>query len=264
MKAAIRIQDDVRNVLEQAVIEGSILRLPPDLARDLYTRTNKALEALGGKWNRSKGAHVFPGDPREAIAAASQDGKVAHPNQHDFFPTSREVAEIACHRLAAARGHRVLEPSVGEGDLLAPLLDRIGKPRPGDLVLFEKDPRRFPALARKGLSVEHGYLVPCDFLEQAPPTEILFDRILMNPPFERGSDAKHIAHALGFLAPGGRLVSIASAALMTRADKTTKAMKARIAAWGNQFSVTDLPDGSFKHAGTSVATVMLTVDRPAS
>lgn len=256
MKQAINLDNDVRDVLTKATVEGNLLRLTGQLDRGLYERTNKALEALGGKWNRGKKAHVFDGDPRTAIAAAAEDGKVAHPNEHDFFPTPRATAEIACHRLGYVPGMRLLEPEVGEGDLLAPLLDWHGRPLAGDWVMYEKDPRRMAGLVRRGL----GGVRMGDFMASLPAEDAPFDRILMNPPFHRGADAAHIGHALDFLAPGGRLVAIASGAFSGRATKATKVVRDRIEAWGGQ--IDSLPEGSFKEAGTSVATVLVTVDRP--
>ena len=101
-----------------------------------------------------------------------------------------------------------------------------------------------------------------DFMASLPAEDAPFDRILMNPPFHRGADAAHIGHALDFLAPGGRLVAIASGAFSGRATKATKVVRDRIEAWGGQ--IDSLPEGSFKEAGTSVATVLITVDRPRS
>lgn len=258
MKQDIRISDDVRDVLAKAVVEGNILRLTGQLDRDLYTRTNKALEALGGTWNRKQRGHVFAGDPRAAIDGAAESGKVAHPNQLDFFATPRALAEMACERLAMGDGwKRTLEPSAGEGDLVMPLIDWHGMPPVEMLALVEMDPRRRAMIGKAGIDP---FLSDVDFLGMRPERQRLFDRILMNPPFHRGLDAKHIAHALDFLAPGGRLVAIASGALPSRTDKATTALRERIEAWGG--TIEALPEGSFKAAGTNVATVMVTVDRP--
>lgn len=261
MKADIQIADDVRDVLARSVVEGNILRLPPgQLDRKLYTRVDQALTAIGGKWNRSKKGHVFDGDPRAAIERATNDGKVAHPNQHDFFPTSRAVAEMACHRLGMGDGwKRTLEPSAGDGALFAPLVDWLGKPDASALMLVEMDPRRIVDLTVRGYDA---HLMAADFLGMRPDKYRPFDRVLMNPPFHRGLDTKHIAHALDFLAPGGRLVAIASGALPSRGDKATRSLRERIEAWGG--AIEDLPEGSFKEAGTNVATVMVVVDRPGS
>lgn len=255
MKQDIRISDDVRDVLAKAVVEGNILRLTGQLDRDLYTRTNKALEALGGKWNRGKKGHVFAGDPRTAIDAAADSGKLAHPNQLDFFPTSDALANHVAARLNATPVHRVLEPSAGEGALVAAVLRGMSRP-PLALVLIEKDPGRVAVLREKF----QASLFCDDFLATSAAAFYPLDRVAMNPPFHRGLDTKHIAHALDFLAPGGRLVAIASGALPSRTDKATTALRDRIEAWGG--TIEDLPEGSFKAAGTNVATVMVTVDRP--
>jgi hypothetical protein len=259
VKADIKIAEDVREVLNRSTVSGTVLFLPPgQLDRKLYTRVNEALEALGGKWSRGKKGHVFDADPRPAINGATETGKVVHPNPHDFFWTSRDVAEMACHRLGMNSGWlRTLEPSAGNGDLFAPLVDWWGKPGPGSLTLFDKDPKRCATLREKGYGA---HLMQGDFLEMRPEAFLLFDRILMNPPFERGKDEAHVDHALNFLAPGGRLVAIASGAFGARTTNTSRALRANIETWGGV--IEDLPEGSFKHAGTNVATVMVVVDRP--
>jgi precorrin-6B methylase 2 len=68
-----------------------------------------------------------------------------------------------------------------------------------------------------------------------------FDRIVMNPPFERGDDIRHIEHALTMLRPGGRLV-----ALCANGPRQREAFQARADYWE------DLPAGSFKQQGTGV------------
>ena len=256
MKQDIRIGDDVRDVLANATIEGNILRLPPDLDRKLYQRVDQALSALGGAWNRKQRGHVFAGDPRTAIDAAADSGKVAHPNQLDFFPTSDEPADRVAARLNATPAHRILEPSAGEGALVAAVLR--GMPRPPlALALIEKDPGRVAVLREKF----QASLFCDDFLGVSETGFYPFDKIAMNPPFHRGADDLHVMHALNFLAPGGRLVAIASSMLARRPTKPSKDLGDRLDAWGG-WTIEPLPEGSFKAAGTNVATVMLTVDRP--
>lgn len=256
MKAAVKIDDDVRDVLRRSTVQEQVVYLPAQLDRKLYERVNKVLGMLGGAWNRAARGHVFASNPHDALAAALDDGQVAHPNALEFFRSSRGLAEIVCLRLGAERHHRILEPSAGEGDLLAPLMSWLGRLPVENLVLYELDSRHFETLRSKGLG-EH--LIPGDFLAQAPPS-VLFDRILMNPPFHVGTDAKHIGHALEFLAPGGRLVAIASSGFKSRDTNPTKEVRAKILAWGG--TIEKLPEGSFKQAGTNVATVLVTVDRP--
>ena len=55
----MRIDDDVLAVLSRSTVVGSSLVIPDQLDRKLYVKTNKVLEAAGGKWNRKARAHVF-------------------------------------------------------------------------------------------------------------------------------------------------------------------------------------------------------------
>lgn len=81
--------------------------------------------------------------------------------------------------------------------------------------------------------------------------ESLFDRVIMNPPFENGSDIKHIRHALSFLKPGGRLVAICAAGPRQR-----EAFQSEAEEW------IDLPAGSFKSQGTDVNTAVVVFQKP--
>lgn len=64
MKLTPEIQTTLANV-ELAIVGQTLgLRLPAGLDRALYVKANKALEALGGKWNRGAKA------PRASLVAA--------------------------------------------------------------------------------------------------------------------------------------------------------------------------------------------------
>ncbi len=49
-----------------------------------------------------------------------------------------------------------------------------------------------------------------------------FDRVVMNPPFERQQDIDHVSRAAGMLKPGGRLVSVMSAGVTFRENNKTR------------------------------------------
>jgi 16S rRNA G1207 methylase RsmC len=80
-----------------------------------------------------------------------------------------------------------------------------------------------------------------------------FDRIVMNPPFERGVDIAHIKHAMTFLKPGGRLVAICANGPRQRFHLKDSGLASE---W------IDLPAGTFKEQGTGVNTAMLVIDKP--
>lgn len=75
-----------------------------------------------------------------------------------------------------------------------------------------------------------------------------FDRIIMNPPFRRGTDVKHINHALRWLKPGGKLVS-----LCYNGEAQRKHLRPIAATWEA------LPAHSFKESGTLADVCMMTV-----
>lgn len=76
-----------------------------------------------------------------------------------------------------------------------------------------------------------------------------YDRILMNPPFERKQDEKHIRHAMKFLNPGGVLVGICSSTTATRLTDIPS------------IDIEHLPAGSFANSDrpTQVNTAIITI-----
>jgi len=76
---------------------------------------------------------------------------------------------------------------------------------------------------------------------------------MMNPPFDHGVDIKHIERASTMLCPGGRLVTVCANGPLQRSRLMP--LTAR-----NGGSWHDLPEGAFKHAGTTVNTALLVIN----
>jgi phospholipid N-methyltransferase len=115
----------------------------------------------------------------------------------NFFPTPKSLVLDMIERANIEHGMRVLEPSAGKGNIA----EELRKIPEVDLVCIELNRGLADYLRKQGFEVE------CrDFLEL---NECEWDRIVMNPPFERGIDEKHIRHAFERLSPGGRLVAVA-------------------------------------------------------
>jgi predicted RNA methylase len=90
-----------------------------------------------------------------------------------------------CHVLS--RRHvpfRVLEPSAGDGALIRPML--AGKQTPDEVVAYEVDPARLPALRVLDTALVSVDVRPWDFLADANPGR--FDLAVTNPPYERDQD----------------------------------------------------------------------------
>lgn len=114
-----------------------------------------------------------------------------------FFPTPAPIIAQMLDLAEIEPEHRVLEPSAGLGDIV----DAIKATGfHGFLDAIEINLNLCEILGLKGHH-HHRY----DFLEWSGTK---YDRVLMNPPFERKQAIDHINHAYWMLRPGGRIVAI--------------------------------------------------------
>lgn len=210
------------------------------LDRKLYQRVNKALAAMGGKWNRSKGGHTFPLDPRPRVEGLIESGALTV-ERDGFFETPPEV--VTCMVGLIWPAGRVLEPSAGLGAIADNL--PIGREY---ILCIEKNAQRAEELRKKGYPVRCG-----DFLTM----QGVFDTIFMNPPFEAGQDIDHVRHAFSCLAPGGKLVSVISVGSFFRSDRKATAFREWFGRVGGQTE--DLPPNSFKSSGTGVNVCLVVI-----
>ena len=86
-----------------------------------------------------------------------------------------------------------------------------------------------------------------------------YDRILMNPPFERGQDMDHVQRAYKCLKNGGRLVAIVGEGCFYR--ESQKAKDFRMFLSEKETYIHKLPAGTFKVSGTSTNTRLLVIDK---
>lgn len=244
----MRIDNEVLAVISRANVEGNKLFLTGQLDRNMYTKTNKVLEAAGGKWDRKSKAHVFNVSAADRIDQMILTGNIEIPkDEFEFFPTPLNVAKEACFLASIKDGMSILEPSAGRGDLLQPIKDFNL-----DINCVEKMEENYKFLLTlpwvKGV-------VCCDFLDV--PANRLFDRIIMNPPFGRQADIKHVNHALTLLKPDGLLVAIMGAGVTFRENKLTHDFRSLVESRNGYIS--PLPDGSFKESGTMVNTCIAVI-----
>lgn len=250
MSKTIVLDDSVADVLRRSTIDGTAVKLPAgQLDRKLYVSVDKALRALGGKWNRGAGAHVFPDPIGDRLAGILDAGKVTPPQAFGFFPTPPDLVDRLMELAEVEPHHLVLEPSAGHGAIADALLEVVDPER---LVLVELLPDNCAVLRRLGFVSIEG-----DFL--ATHLEPLFDRVVMNPPFERKQDIDHVTRAFSLLKPGGRLVSIMAAGVANQTDRKTVGFRALLDQHGHYERN---PEGSFKPSGTAVRTITVVLDAP--
>ncbi|OLP56796.1 hypothetical protein BJF92_12040 [Rhizobium rhizosphaerae] len=241
-----KISIEVMRALDAAIVRGATLTLQGQMDRKLYAETNKVIEAAGGKWDRRARAHVFSGEALEAIEPILLTGSYSRTKQ-DFgqFDTPEPLADEVVTRAGIMPGMTVLEPSAGIGRMAA-AARRAG----AAVTCWEIDARRAEPLRAIADSLTIG-----DFLAAAPA--VGFDRVVMNPPFARQDDIRHVMHAHRFLAPGGFLVAIMSAGVQFRENRLSSDFRAFVEAQGG--AIEPLPDGSFRESGTHVATCLVTL-----
>lgn len=246
----MQINDDVLAVLSASAVEGNKLFLIGQLDRKLYLATNKVLEAAGGKWNRKEKAHVFDHDAAERIDQIILSGEVEIPkDEFNYFPTPVDIVKQLILLADIDAGMLVLEPSAGKG-AIASEIAKLG----ASVECYELMEDNFNDLAQNKLFSK---VVKGDFLSIAP--EPVYDRVVMNPPFTKQQDIKHVMHAHQFLKPGGHLVAIMSAGILFRENKLTKEFRQFVER--NDGVIEPLPDGAFKPSGTMVRTVITTIEK---
>jgi len=118
-------------------------------------------------------------------------------NIWDFYPTPVNVIEKMLSLAQVEPGMKVLEPSAGLGNIC----------REAQKLGLEMDCFEISPLLRRGLLLQGFKVIGEDFLNSRPTA--IYDRILANPPFSRNGVARHTLHALDWLCPGGRLVTVA-------------------------------------------------------
>lgn len=250
-----RLSPDVQAALRAATIsdDGLTLTLAGQLDRKVYQATAKAIEALGGKWNRKAGAHLFQVSARDVLARVLGGEALPKKNPLAFFATPEALARQVVNAVADLDGVRILEPSAGTG-ALADVLRESG----AQVDVAELDETRRAHLQAAGYRV-----VGTDFLTFTPTEP--YAAIVMNPPFRSEDDAQayiaHIEHAWNHcLAPGGTLVAIAPSGFTFRQDRRAAAFREFVEQHG-EFDLND--DRSFTESGTGVQTVTLVVRKPA-
>lgn len=179
---------------------------------------------------------------RVRFEALADDGaKAVAVSSDNLFPTPPAIAARVAELASVQPGQRILEPSAGAGNLIAALRawERLA------ITAVEIDHKVFCALTKRFADLD----ARCaDFLTLGDDLGT-FDVIVMNPPFRRGSDIKHIQHAASKLAGGGRLVAICA-----NGPRQQEHLQPLASQWH------ELPAGSFKNEGTNVNTAIVVID----
>jgi len=248
----MKVDESVLSVLSTSEILGNVLRMTcGQLDRKMYLDVNKVLEAAGGKWNKKEKGHVFESDAEEVIDQIIMTGEIGTPQEAGYFPTPLPVINRLIELAELKPGMLVLEPSAGTGNIAR----EVAKITAVDCVEIEK--KYIAKWAADGVA----RVIWCnDFLLMEPEaySGAIYDRVIMNPPFAKQADIKHVTHALKFLKPGGRLVSVMSAGVTFRNDNRAKGFREYVLSERGG-AIERLDPGAFKESGTMVNAVIVTI-----
>jgi len=167
-----------------------------------------------------------------------------------YFATSEKLINQMFEYLNVQPGHKFLEPEAGSGGVA-------DKAR--GLGAIVDCCEIWPAL-RNILELKGHNLIAGDFLgHEAEYIGADYDRIAMNPPFEKLQDIAHVMKAYYCLNGSGIMTSIMSPGPFYRKDQ--KCVEFR--RWFDQVGgyKIDIEAGEFKQSGTMVSTVMIIIEK---
>ncbi len=166
-----------------------------------------------------------------------------------LFPTPPEIAEEMVRKADIQNGQSVLEPSAGTGNIVFALRMGMAHGYAGRCSITAVEINY--ELSERLINIDclGKDFVHCEDFLNCNGDLGKYDRIIMNPPFSNGIDIKHIQHAISFLKPDGRLVS-----LCANGPRQRKKLMPLADYWE------DLQDGAFKVSGTDVRSAMLVVN----
>lgn len=255
----------IRNVAN-AIKKADALKVQyPHQAKSLKYSAGRYLDAARD-FDRAKGVAGVDAEARQAVLRAFMDVRAGKtkadpiraaeqavmlgPKLPGFFPTPDPLAKRMAELAEIKAGMAVLEPSAGTGRL-ADAAKALGASV--DTVEMQSSLRSI--LEQKGHKV-----VDHDFTSMT--AEPKYDRVLMNPPFEKGQDMAHVRQAYEMLKPGGKMVAIMGEGGFFRSDKQASAFRDWLSSVGG--SSEKLPEGTFKESNTGVNTRLVTISKPAA
>lgn len=230
-------RDDLLDKVNQVLGEYYDAPIPEERGPEADTGFNRPKTEIA----KNFAFYPTPDAPADALISQAQvyQWPIAEENRRYY---SEPLPQLRC-----------LEPSAGTGNLAYRLA---GKGHVVDCIEYQ------PALATQLVATGlYNSVKCCDFLAVKPPSdpELLYDRVVMNPPFDRERDIDHVVHAWKFLKPDGKLVAIMIAGTEFRETVKARAFRAFVEQHGGSF--TDLPPGSFASTGTYVNTIILHINK---
>lgn len=249
----IHITDGAKEELRRATINGDKLNFQGQLKN--YAELKKLFIPLGITWHKGEKQHYIEGSTPQKIQEILGGAQIVDEKKtlQSFYTPLNLVAKIV--QLAGVNGKYCLEPSCGDGRILKEILVQGGSAYGQDINknadLSGIEYPKLICLAKEKKKVLN-FVLGEDFLKYTSD-EAHFDRVIMNPPYDKNTWIKHIEHAWKFLKDGGRLVAICPNAQHNRFFQ--KFIK------GKDYSIEEIEAGAFAESGTQIATMIVVINK---
>jgi len=247
---------DKIEILKKCTVDGNTVKLPNiQLDRKLYLEVAKALEFIGGKWNRKAQGFIFKENPTELLSQISDGVKRNLKKEFQFFETPDDIADWLVEVAHIEKHHTILEPSAGQGAIIRAIHRVIP-----DIKVYCYELNEINQTILAGM--ENVELIGQDFLNPDgthSAQQLQFDRIIANPPFSNNQDIEHIREMYNCLKPGGIIASVTSLHWQNCRTKKTDAFMEWLETLEPKFKLQNLSPGSFKSSGTNIETSVLRI-----
>ena len=229
-------------------IDNMLLMLPEKwCSPKLYKSVGEFLKTFGCERVKVKNRVGYKNNGEftneQIIHVGTQLNGVSLSDKFDFYPTPEELVNRVQELAKIEEDDLVLEPSAGTGSLLKDIST-------ANITCVELNEVLAEILKVKGYNVFNSAFE--DF-----SSDIKFDKIIMNPPFGKRLDAKHIVLAFNnYLRDGGTLVAIHSQGINNATDKASKEFQELVKKYG--ILQENYNGNEFKNSGkgTNVATTI--------
>lgn len=236
-------------ILEKCNVDGNSVRLPEiQLERKEYSELEKTLLKAGAKKVRGKDFRFdFPTEAKPIIEQLCGGKKIDIKKEFQFFETPKELAKQMIELAEICENDYVLEPSAGQGAIVDLFPNHLKT-----VFLYELNSLNQKVLQSKGYS-----LAGDDFLQIK--YKDYFTKIIANPPFSKNQDIDHVLKMYEVLQEGGRIVTIMSNHWKYCDNKKETEFKNWLETVN--YTISDIPQGTFKESGTSIAACLLVINK---
>ncbi len=236
--------------LKKCRIDGNVLHLPSKTDGELpnYGDVRTALLKAGAKYKSN--TFIFPNDAQPYIDRLTGGESVNIAKQFQFYPTPTSIAKELIALAEISNYTSILEPSAGQGAIIKAIHDIC----PSVVV----DYCELMGINQTVLSKIKGVNFLCDdFLKLK--SDIRYDRIIANPPFQKNSDIDHIKLMFSILKKGGILVSIASKHWQLSNNKKETEFRQWLEDIGAE--IIEIEKGAFKESGTMISSLIIVINK---